>query len=81
MLALFQTDKTWEDISNHRPAMLIDGAHHARELTSMSMCVYTVMQLLFSYAQGDNDSIVLLKNSAIFVIPVVNYDGYYAISE
>jgi hypothetical protein len=56
--------------------MLINGAHHAREMTSVSMCVYTVMQLLFDYVQNNEESIYLLKTTAIFVIPIVNYDGY-----
>jgi len=60
--------------------MLIDGAHHGRELTTVSMCVYTVMQLLFDYAQNDEKTLYLLKNTVIFVIPAINYDGYSAIS-
>lgn len=81
LLALYQTEDTRQEIKKSRPAMLIDGAHHAREMSSMSMCVYTVMNMLFDYAQRDVATIHLLKNTAIFVVPVVNYDGYIAISD
>ena len=36
MLALYQRDSTWEQIASERPAMLITGLHHAREMTSFS---------------------------------------------
>jgi len=81
LLALYQKDDTWESIARHRPAMLIDGLHHAREMSSMSMCVYSTMSFLFDYAKRDSSTINLLKNTAIFIVPAVNYDGYNAISQ
>lgn len=60
--------------------MLIDGLHHAREMSSMSMCVYSTMNLLFDYARRDPQTINLLKNVAVFVVPAINYDGYHEIS-
>jgi hypothetical protein len=33
------------------------------------------MQFLFDYTQKDTETTLLLKNSAIFFVPAVNYDG------
>lgn len=81
MIALYQEPDTWYDISKDRPAMLLNGAHHAREMSSMSMCVYTMMSLLSDYAKRDLSTMHLLKSTAIFVVPVVNFDGYVYISD
>jgi murein tripeptide amidase MpaA len=59
-----------------RPAILINGMHHPRELTTLSMCVYTYLKLLFKYVHNDPETVYLLKNTAIFIIPIVNFDGY-----
>lgn len=61
--------------------MLIDGLHHAREVSTMSMCVYSTMNFLFDYAQRDKATINLLKNTAIFIVPALNYDGLHAVSK
>lgn len=39
----------WETQAIERPAILIDGMHHARELTGLSMQMYTLLRLLFEY--------------------------------
>lgn len=62
-----------------RPGLLINGAHHARELTTISMNVYTLLRLLFDYTKGDQQTITLLNTSALYFIPVVNVDGFMAI--
>lgn len=62
-----------------KPAVLIDGAHHARELSSISMSVYSVLRLLYGYVKEEPDTLYLLNNAAIVVIPVVNVDGFRAI--
>ena len=36
-----------------RPGLLINGAHHARELSTISMNAYTLLRLLFDYTKGD----------------------------
>ena len=58
---------------------MINAAHHSRELTGISMVVYTTLRLLFSYVHKDKQILQLLNDSAIFFIPVVNVDGYQAI--
>lgn len=62
-----------------KPAVLVTGAHHARELTSISMSVYTVLRLLYGYVKEEPATMYLLQRSAIVVVPVVNVDGYSAL--
>ena len=81
MIALYQEDDTWHEISKTRPAILINGAHHAREISSMSMCVYTMMSLLSDYSRRDSSTMHLLKSTAVFVVPIVNFDGYVYVSD
>ena len=59
-----------------RTGILLNGAHHARELTSISMNLYTILQLLYGVVQYDSTILYLLKNTSIYAIPIVNYDGY-----
>ena len=44
------------------------------------MNVYTILRFLFDYIQSDDQIIKLLSDSSVFFIPVVNVDGYVAIS-
>lgn len=70
----------WTQNALERPAILLTGAHHARELTSIEMSYYTMLRLLFDYVHGDKQAIQILKDSVIFVIPVVNVDSFDAIA-
>jgi hypothetical protein len=36
-----------------RPAVYINGMHHARELTTLSMQTYMIVKILFNYVRGD----------------------------
>lgn len=40
---------TSKETTMQKPAILIDGAHHARDLSTISMSVYTVVRLLYGY--------------------------------
>ena len=61
--------------------MLINAAHHARELTTISMTMYTMLRILHGYVHGDDFYQTLLKKKSLFFIPAVNYDGFAYISE
>ena len=61
--------------------MLIDGAHHARELTTISMTMYTMLRILHGYMHDDDFYTTMLKEKALFFIPTVNYDGVKYISD
>lgn len=76
VLAFSLNNTGWNKQVLDRPAILINGMHHPRELTTLSMCVYTYLKLLFKYVHNDSETVYLLKNTAIFIIPIVNFDGY-----
>lgn len=68
-------------MAQNRPSMLITGGHHAREVSSTSMCVYTVLDLLYKHVQSTPQNSYLLTNTMLFVVPSVNWDGYNYISD
>jgi hypothetical protein len=76
VLASGLNSTNWNKQVLERPAILINGMHHARELTTQSMCVYTYLKLLFKYVKNDPETIYMLQTTAIFIIPIVNFDGY-----
>ena len=59
-----------------KPSILINGAHHARELTSISMVVYTTLRLLHGYLDKKDVIIDLLTISEVFLVPAINIDGF-----
>ncbi len=63
-----------------KPAILITGAHRARDLSTVSMSVYTVVRTLYGYVKNDSNITYLLNNTAMVVIPAINVDGYNFIS-
>ncbi len=56
--------------------MLMTGAHHSREPTSVHMNFYMLLNLLFDYSKGDPEARYLIDNFVIQFIPIVNVDGY-----
>jgi len=64
-----------------RKSILLDGVHHARELTTISQVLYTMLELLHAYENGQTEAIELLKNSAVIFIPMVNPDGVALIDD
>lgn len=69
-----------KDAAEKRPSILIDAAHHARELTSVSMVMYSMLRILHGYLNDDQDIKSILANSGIFFVPIVNLDSYSEIS-
>jgi hypothetical protein len=57
-----------------RPALYLDGQHHAREAISQQIVLYTVWQLLANYG---SDPLVthLLDTRTVYAVPSVNVDG------
>ncbi len=64
-----------------RPAVYINGMHHARELTTLSMQTYMIVKILFNYVRGDQQTILLLESAALIFVPSINYDGYLRIGK
>lgn len=63
------------DVKN-KPAILLTGATHAREMISTSFNVYQMLKLLHKGAvQKDEHYLELLKNNKFYFIPILNVDG------
>ena len=67
-------------------SILIDGAHHSRELTSVQMVCYYMLRILYEYelelkgyTMGNLKE--FFREHAIYFIPVVNEDGYLQIND
>ena len=59
--------------------ILLTGAHHARELTSIQMSFAVILKILHGYVHNDSETIFLLDNHIIYSVPVINVDGFYYI--
>jgi hypothetical protein len=57
------------------------GAHHARELASVQMPIYSVLYLLHGLVHGQKEKINLLARNKYLVVPFINTDGSYTIYE
>jgi len=57
-----------------RPALYLDGQHHAREAISQQIVLYTIWYLLSNYG---SDPLVthLLNTRTVYAVPSVNVDG------
>ena len=64
-----------------RKAILLTGAHHSRELVSVQMPLYMVVNLLHGYLHGVPETLLLLSRNKYFVLPMVNVDGSFTIYE
>ena len=58
-----------------RKAILLTGAHHARELVSVQMVLYSILDLLHGLVHLDPEKLILLQRNKYFFVPVVNTDG------
>ena len=63
------------------PIMLMTGAHHARELSSISFNLLALLKICHGYLHNHQRTINLLKTSKLIFVPVVNVDGYIFISD
>lgn len=59
-----------------RPSSLIMGLHHAREWPSAELTIMFAYDIIQSYNDGDKEIVDLVNSTNLFVIPVVNPDGY-----
>ena len=64
-----------------KPAIMLTGAHHARELTSIQMPLYSILRMLQGLIHNDQKYINMLAQNIYYVVPVVNVDGVAAISD
>ena len=64
-----------------KPAILLTGAHHAREVMSVQLPLYAMLRMLHGYVHNDKHYVDLLVQNKYYVIPVVNVDGLSYIEE
>ena len=63
-------------VDQGEPGVFFMGLHHAREWPTVEICLYIIDQLTSEY--GSNSTITnLVNNRRIWIVPVVNPDGYY----
>ena len=67
--------------NTNKKAVLITGAHHSRELTSISMTLYLLLDLCYGYVQGNEKTMLMLNETNLNIIPVLNIDGFKFISD
>jgi murein tripeptide amidase MpaA len=67
--------------AKERESILIDAAHHARELTGISEVFYAMVRVLHGYLHNDAQVRSWLGHNGFYFIPVVNWDSVKLISE
>ena len=58
-----------------KPAIFINGCQHAREWVTPMVAIYLIENLLQDYL-NINEIKILLENVDVYILPVVNPDGY-----
>lgn len=64
-----------------KPAILLTGAHHSRELASIQMPLYSLLKLLHGMVHQQRETMNLLIQNKYYFIPIVNVDGVAEIEE
>lgn len=64
-----------------RRGVFVNAAHHARELTSVSLNYYLLLKLIYNYKNKEPTTIALLQECILYFLPIVNIDGYSYISD
>jgi len=64
-----------KELIKEKPAILLTGAHHAREVMSVQLPLYAMLRMLHGYVHGDKHYVDLLLQNKYYVVPVVNVDG------
>ena len=67
--------------TSDRPAILITGAHHAREAVSIQMPFYIIFKFLHGFLHNDQYYNDLLENVTLYIVPIFNVDGVFDIEQ
>lgn len=62
--------------SDGAPSILITALHHAREPQGIMSLIYFIRDILNNYSLSDPSAKYLLENRNIYIIPMLNPDGY-----
>ena len=65
-----------EAVQAQKPEVLYTSLHHAREPGGASSLIYFLWSVLEGTANGSEEARYLLNNRQLYVVPVVNPDGY-----
>ncbi len=63
-------------LTDGRPSSILMGLHHAREWPSAELTMMFAYDLIQQYNDGDKEVADILAKTNLFLIPVVNPDGY-----
>ena len=66
-------------INQDKPGISFNGCHHAGEVLGAEICTETIYYLLSNYKK-DPEVTKWIDNYEIFIVPVVNVDGHYIIT-
>jgi murein tripeptide amidase MpaA len=67
--------------NKYKKSVMITGAHHSRELTSITMNLYLIMKLCYGFINKEQNIMMSLNETTYHFIPVVNVDGFKYISD
>ena len=77
LLTISKGKGSWKE----KPAILITGAHHAREAVSIQMPFYIIFKILHGAIHGDDYYIDLLEHTTLYIVPMLNVDGVFDIEQ
>jgi len=90
-LGLPKEQKAHLKAARKRTAMLIDGAHHCRELTTISMVTTIMLKFIHAYVHIAKNKktapkyagmyLNLLQKKTMLFMPMVNVDGFTLIDQ
>lgn len=64
-----------------KKGVLVNGGHHARELTSYTMVMYLMLKTAYGYYNNHTFALNMLNSTVLYFVPVVNVDGFKYISQ
>merc|ERR1719272_1865813 len=60
----------------NKPAMYVQASAHANEWLGTMAAMYTIRQLVEGWQAGNSQIVNILSSSTIYLVPVLNVDGY-----
>lgn len=64
------------DLDENEPQVLLDAAHHAREIITPEIIISVVNKLISGYNSDDPEMKYLVNERETYLVPIVNPDGH-----
>jgi len=64
------------DLDENEPQVLLDAAHHAREIITPEIIISVVNKLISGYNSNDPEMKYLVNERETYLVPIVNPDGH-----